>query len=174
MTTQVADWHEKARELMPITISPLQSIMGGAAHGGHVASRSGTSEGTERDRDRNSKIRARLTVENHLLSTTHAVGSRASQRREQEVFHQKVGHTTRLYPVHITPHPGCCTRGFATCYAVQPGWRTSESFLDFPARGGRNTSSHPLQAAQPGRRVQCTPSDYPLDRPCRAGLRSRQ
>ena len=56
MTTQVADWHEKARELMPITISPLQSIMGGAAHGGHVASRSGTSEGTERDRDGNSKI----------------------------------------------------------------------------------------------------------------------
>ena len=39
MTTQVTDWHEKARELMPITISPLQSIMGGAAHGGHVASR---------------------------------------------------------------------------------------------------------------------------------------
>ena len=56
MTTQVADWHEKARELMPITISPLQSIMGGAAHGGHVASRSGTSEGTDRDRDGNSKI----------------------------------------------------------------------------------------------------------------------
>ena len=102
MTTQVADWHEKARELMPITISPLQSIMGGAAHGGHVASRSGTSEGTERDRDRDSKIRARLSTENHLLSTTHAVGSRASQRREQQVSGKKAPHTTRPGPVCFT------------------------------------------------------------------------
>ena len=99
MTVQVADWQENARGLMPIIISPLQSIMCGAAHGGHVTTRSETSEGTDRERDRISKIRARQSVRNRLLSTAHAADARGSQRREQQVVGKKVGHTTRRDPL---------------------------------------------------------------------------
>ena len=38
-------------------------------------------------------------MRNDLLSTTHAVGSRASQRREQEVVYRKAPHTLRVDPV---------------------------------------------------------------------------
>ena len=58
-----------------------------------------TSMGMECERDRISKIRARLATRNHLLSTAMAADRRASAVREREVFDQKVGHSTRHPPV---------------------------------------------------------------------------
>ena len=84
---------------MHIMISPCHVMM---AHGGGMAMSplgSETSEDVEGDRERISKIRARLSTRNHLLLTVMAADGRASATREQEVVGRKVGHVNRHPPV---------------------------------------------------------------------------
>ena len=57
-----------------------------------------TSEAIASDWDRNSKIRARQSTRNRLLYTAHAVGERASQRREQQASGRKVPAATAWAP----------------------------------------------------------------------------
>ena len=74
---------------MHIMISPYHVMM---AHGGGMAMSplgSETSEDAEGDRERFSKIRARLSTRNHLLLTVMAADGRASATREQEVVPRK-------------------------------------------------------------------------------------
>ena len=58
-----------------------------------------TSEATECEGGRFSKIRARPPVRNHLLSTARAADGRASATCEQQVVYRKGGHTPRHYPL---------------------------------------------------------------------------
>ena len=61
-----------------------------------------TSEDVDDDRDRVSKIRARLATRNELVVTAMAADRRASATREQEVSGRKVGHIPRPPPVGYT------------------------------------------------------------------------
>ena len=84
---------------MHIMNSPYHVMM---AHGGGMAMSplgSETSEDAEGERERISKIRARQSTRNHLLLTVMAADGLASATREQQVGRQKVGHTSRVYPL---------------------------------------------------------------------------
>ena len=73
------------------------------AHGGRVTTRSWLLMAVKFDRVGFRKIETYLGMRKKLLYTAHAVGSRASQRREQEAFGRKVPvpHTLRLHPVQL-------------------------------------------------------------------------
>ena len=68
------------------------------AHDGCLACWWWTSEAVKFERKQISKIGARQSVRNRLLYTAHAVGSRASERCEQEVVDQKPTHAPRHHP----------------------------------------------------------------------------
>ena len=68
-----------------------------------------TSRAADRERDKNSKIRARWCTRNEELYTMHAADTRGSRRCEQEVGPSFVGHTTRRHPVR-----SLCTHTHAT------------------------------------------------------------
>ena len=99
--TQVADLQESARAFMHSMNSPLAVHTPTPRVVAMKPLESWTSEAIEFDCDRISKIGARQSTRNHLLYTAHAVGSRESERCEQEVGRQKGGHTTRPGPVNV-------------------------------------------------------------------------
>ena len=61
--------------------------------------RSETPEGVEDERERISKIRARLYLRLRAVHTTGAADGAESATREREVVDRKVGHMPRHYPV---------------------------------------------------------------------------
>ena len=69
--------------------------------------RSETPEGVEDERERISKIRARLYLRLRAVHTTGAADGAESATREREVADRKVGHMPRHYPVPpLTPFNG--------------------------------------------------------------------
>ena len=75
---------------MGIMISPLGSPHAPRAVMAMEPAEEKTSEDVEDERERNSKIRARLYLRNKLVVTAMAADRRASATREQEVSGRKV------------------------------------------------------------------------------------
>ena len=108
--TQVTDLQENVRGIMHIKISPQQSIQRVRRMMACWPVESWTSDVIVSERSMISKIRARHRMRNRLLYTAHAVGSRGSQRREQEVGRQKPSHTTRVDPLRNNKQLGVGAR----------------------------------------------------------------
>jgi len=99
ITIQVTDLSGKAAVKMQPLISPLCHQSESCRMMALWPLDHETSDVIARDWDRNSKIRARHEMRNHLLYTAHAVGSRESRRCGQQVGRQTPYHTLRLGPV---------------------------------------------------------------------------
>ena len=98
MITQITDLNGTAAEKTQPLISPFAQSTCAEALGGCLACWWWTSEAVKFERKTISKIRRHLAMRTALLYMAHAVGSRGSERCEQEVVHQKPSDTTRLPP----------------------------------------------------------------------------
>ena len=101
--TQVAVLQESARAFMHSMNSPLAVHTPTPRVLAMKPLESLTSEDVEDERERISKIRARLCTRLDATSTAGAAHSHGSQRREREVGRQKCLHTPRHPPVHTPP-----------------------------------------------------------------------
>ena len=88
ITIQVTDLSGKAAVKMQPLISPLCHQSESCRMMALWPLDHETSDVIARDWDRNSKIRARWSTRNRVIYTAHAVGSRGSQRRDQQVCRQ--------------------------------------------------------------------------------------
>ena len=102
ITIQVTDLSGKAAVKMQPLISPSSSPRRSCRHVPGWPPDHETSEDVDDERDMISTIGARLSTRLDELYTAHAVGSRGSQRREQQVVDRKPTHTRAPAPyVHV-------------------------------------------------------------------------
>ena len=78
----------RVASVMVLSLTPVHLTVGAVGTG--LAADHETSSSIKRERDRKSKIRARLSTRNDLLYTAHVVGERESGVREREVVGRKV------------------------------------------------------------------------------------